>query len=101
MKVLSGTIKTIKLNEKEQSYWGFIRYNGGSYSHTISPNQNSTKEVWIITKSKTRLIKVENNVSIKEISVHDLCKIVEHRLMDISYEKTTLNRALINLGHDL
>jgi hypothetical protein len=41
---------------------------------------NYDKQVWIVTRGKTRLIKVVNNIEVKEIAVEDIMEVYQERL---------------------
>ena len=43
--------------------------------------QHCNKQVWIITKGKTRFVKHVNGVAVKEVAVADLVDLYEQRLI--------------------
>lgn len=58
---------------------------------TVSFSNTAVKQIWIITKSQTRLIENKQindvSVSIKEISIFDLIEIVKNKYLDKSFSK--------------
>lgn len=62
----------------------------------ISLNTTNNKQVWIITKNKTRIIKDSDNILVKEISLNDLIDVLEERLSNLKYDN--LMTRLLELG---
>ena len=54
------------------------------------PLTDKSKQVWIITKGESKKISNYDNVKVKEISIHDLCKIFQKRLHNITYDNEKL-----------
>lgn len=63
----------------------------------ISLNTTNNKQVWIITKNKTRIIKDSDNILVKEISLNDLIDVLEERLSNLKYDN--LMTRLLELGN--
>ena len=63
----------------------------------ISLNKTNNKQVWIITKNKTRIIKDSDNILVKEISLNDLIDVLEERLSNLKYDN--LMTRLLELGN--
>ena len=63
----------------------------------ISLNTTNNKQVWIITKNKTRIIKDSDNILVKEISLIDLIDVLEERLSNLKYDN--LMTRLLELGN--
>lgn len=64
----------------------------------ISLNINSNKQVWIITKGKTKIIKDSDNILVKEIALNSLIDILEDRLGNLKYDN--LMTKLLELGEE-
>lgn len=67
-----------------------------SIKETVSLNNTAVKQVWIITKNKTRFIENKQidvssddsiSISVKEISIFDLILIVKNKFLDKSFSK--------------
>lgn len=64
----------------------------------MSLNVNSSKQVWIITKGKTKVIKDSDNILVKEIALDNLIDILEERLGNLKHDN--LMTKLLELGED-
>lgn len=62
----------------------------------MSLNVNSNKQVWIITKGKTKVIKDSDNILVKEITLDSLIDILEERLGNLKHDN--LMTKLLELG---
>ena len=54
---------------------GEIRYERTSFRFS-----ESRKEVWIITKNASRVIRKIDDITVKEVSIYDLIELYEHRI---------------------
>lgn len=52
----------------------------------VSLNTKNNKQVWIITKGKTQVIKDSDNILVKEIALNTLIDILEERLSNLKYD---------------
>ncbi|WP_032092356.1 cold shock domain-containing protein [Necropsobacter rosorum] len=52
----------------------------------ISLNTTNNKQIWIITKGKTQIIKDSDNILVKEISLNSLIDILEERLSNLKHD---------------
>lgn len=52
----------------------------------ISLNTTNNKQVWIITKGKTQIIKDSDNILVKEISLNSLIDLLEDRLSNLGHD---------------
>ncbi|EQA00604.1 hypothetical protein HPSSW114_1595, partial [Glaesserella parasuis SW114] len=52
----------------------------------ISLNTTNNKQVWIITKGNTKIIKDSDNILVKEIDLNSLIDILEERLSNLGHD---------------
>lgn len=71
---------------------GFLEYDGGSVDV-----RGCEKQVWIITKGKTRTLRKIDDIAVKEISVQDLLDLNEKRIVN-NLDEDQLAYELKNLG---
>lgn len=86
-----------KLNQKEQLTVDILKVDGSSTSKMFKI-ENKKRQVWIITRGKTREINDYDNIKVKEISVFDLIDLLATRIKDSSYDLDRLTSELILLG---
>jgi hypothetical protein len=59
----------------------------------------SHKEVWIITRQKTSIVKQNNGISVKQINIIDIIELVKLRLIsEAPFDDQKLAQALLSLG---
>ena len=71
---------------------GFIEYDGG-----IVDIRGSEKQVWLITKGKTHIVRKVDDITVREVSIQDLVDISEKRIID-NLDEDELSYALKSLG---
>ena len=62
----------------------------------ISLNTSNNKQVWVITKGKTQVIKDSDNILVKEIALNSLIDVLEERLSNLKHDN--LMAKLLELG---
>lgn len=87
-----------KLNQKEQLTVDILKVDGSSKSKMFKL-ENTKRQVWIITRGKTREINDYDNIKVKEVSVFDLIELLATRIKDSSYDSDRLTSELILLGN--
>lgn len=87
-----------KLSQKEQMTVDILKVDGSSMSKRFNI-ENKKRQVWIITRGKTREINDFDNIKVKEICVLDLIKLLSTRIKDSSYDLDRLTSELILLGN--
>lgn len=86
-----------KLNQKEQLTVDILKVDGSSSSKMFKI-ENKKRQVWIITRGKTREINDYDNIKVKEVSIWDLIEFISMRIKDSSYDMDRLTSELILLG---
>lgn len=86
-----------KLNQKEQLTVDILKFDGSS-TPKMFKIENKKRQVWIITRGKTREINDYDNIKVKEVSVFDLIELLTTRIKDSSYDLDRLTSELILLG---
>ncbi|OOS26398.1 hypothetical protein B0681_00450 [Moraxella porci DSM 25326] len=87
-----------KLNQKEQLTVDVLKIDGSSTSKMFKI-ENKKRQVWIITRGKTREINDYDNIKVKEICIYDLISLLSTRIKDSSYDIDRLTSELILLGN--
>ena len=113
-KQIEAYLGYITKTQRDVSY-DYIDKNGQSstFKQTVTLNNNSDKQIWIITKDCTRLIEnkqyeiIQNNnaisldIAIKEINIYDLLNILSNRLKKSDFVKIdSVTDELRYLGSD-
>lgn len=82
-----------KLNNKSQLTIDIIRSDGGSGSKVLQISGKS-RQVWIITRNKTRELNDYDGIKVKEVSFQDLIKVLATRLHSGIFEQEDLSAKL-------
>lgn len=82
-----------KLNNKSQLTIDIKRDDGG-VANKVLQISGKTKQVWIISKYKTRELNDYDGIKVKEVSVQDLIKLLKTRLYSSIFEQDELSGKL-------
>jgi hypothetical protein len=86
-----------QLSQETQLTFKFRKADGGIGKKTVPlPGK---KQVWLITRGRTRELEDFGGIKIKEIAITDLCRILERRIRDIAYDADRLATDLTLIGN--
>lgn len=86
-----------RLKQTTQISMDVVKPDGGIVQKTLNIT-NKTRQVWVITKRKSREIEDYDGIKIKEISVSDIVNILKNKIKDGSYDTDKLSSSLMLLG---
>lgn len=86
-----------KLNQKSEITFDVQKLDDSVASKTLQIS-GKTKQVWIITKGESKELRDFDNIKIKEVSVHDLIKILSTRIKEPTYDVELLVNDLMFIG---